>query len=141
MFVGTALGSRMIHRDGTRQLEVRPCAGLSQAIVGLTDPQAYFREDEQRAFQHVRDAARLTRLGGDAYYFAMAALGTMDLVVEPATCKAWDVEAAIPLIQGAGGFMTNWRGETVGSKGGQVLLAGDRACLDEALALLAPAAD
>jgi histidinol phosphatase-like enzyme (inositol monophosphatase family) len=141
IFIGTALGSRLIHRDGVRPLAVKPCMGLAHAIVGVTDPQAYFREDEQRAFQGVRDAARLTRLGGDAYYFAMAALGTMDVVVEPAACHAWDVEAAIPLIAGAGGFMTNWRGEPVGRHGGQVVLAGDRRCLDETLALLAPAAD
>ncbi|WP_158913924.1 histidinol-phosphatase [Caulobacter sp. S45] len=141
MFVGTALGSRLIHRDTVRPLAVKPCAGLADAIVGVTDPQAYFRPDEQRVFQGVRDAAKLTRMGGDGYYFAMAALGTMDVVVEPAACKAWDVEPAIPLMQGAGGFMTNWRGEPVGAKGGQVLLAGDRRCLDQALALLAPAAD
>ena len=141
VFVGTALGSRLIHRDGTRQLRVQSCRGLSHAILGSTDPLAYFREDEQRVFQAVRDVAKLTRLGGDAYYFAMAALGTMDMVIEPAACHAWDIEAAIPLIQGAGGFVTNWRGETVGSKGGQVIVAGDEGCLEEALALLAPAAD
>ncbi len=89
----------------------------------------------------MRDAARLTRLGGDGYFFAMAALGTLDLVVEPAACKAWDVEAAIPLMQGAGGFMTDWRGNPVGSRGGQVVAAGDRACLEAVVRLLEPAAD
>ena len=62
------------------------------------------------------------------------------MVVEPAALKAWDVEAAIPLMQGAGGFMTDWRGREIGADGGQVIAAGDRACLDEALALLEHAA-
>ena len=51
-------------------------------------------------------------MGGDAYFFALVALGTLDLAVEPAACKAWDVEAAIPLMQGAGGLMTDWSGKT-----------------------------
>ena len=140
IFVGTALGSRLLRPDGVRQLAVRPCASLKSAILGVTDPLAYFTPPEQAAFQRVRDAARLTRLGGDAYFFALAALGTIDVVIEPAALKAWDVEAAMPLIQGAGGFMTDWRGRSVGQNGGQVVLAGDKACLDEALALLESAA-
>ena len=141
VFVGTALGSRLIRADGARQLAVRACPRLADAIIGTTDPQAYFSAREQAAFQAVREGARLTRLGGDAYAFALTALGTMDLVVEPCALKAWDVEAAIPLVRGAGGFVTDWRGEEVGSQGGQVLAAGDRACLDAASELLADAAD
>ena len=140
IFVGTALGSRLVRADGVRQLAVQPCAGLKAAILGVTDPLAYFTALEQAALQKVRDAARLTRLGGDGYFFALAALGTIDVVVEPAACKAWDVEAAIPLVQGAGGFMTDWRGKPIGQNGGQVLVAGDRTCLDEALTLLESAA-
>ena len=140
VFVGTALGSRLIRPDGARQLAVRPCPRLREAIVGTTDPQAYFSAREQSAFQTVRDGARLTRLGGDAYAFALTALGTMDLVVEPCALKAWDVEAAIPLVRGAGGLVTDWRGREVGPNGGQVLVAGDRACLDAAVELLADAA-
>ena len=140
IFVGTALGSRLIRSDAVRTLAVKPCKRLAEAIVGVTDPQAYFTDREQAAFQPVRKAARLTRLGGDAYFFALAALGTIDLVVEPAACKAWDVEAAIPLVQGAGGLMTDWRGRPVERHGGQVVVAGDRRCLEEALALLEPAA-
>ncbi len=140
MFVGTALGSRLIRPAGVRQLAVRACSGLKDAIVGVTDPQAYFTPPEQAAFQRVRDAARLTRLGGDGYFFALTALGTLDVLVEPTALKAWDVEAAIPLIQGAGGLVTDWRGRPMGRNGGQIVAAGDRACLDETLALLEDAA-
>ena len=140
LFIGTALGSRLIRPDGARQLAVRACPGLKSAILGVTDPLAYFTPPEQAAFQRVRDIARLTRLGGDAYFFALAALGTIDVVVEPAALKAWDVEAAIPLIQGAGGYVTDWRGQPIGSHGGQIVSAGDRACLEQTLALLEDAA-
>jgi fructose-1,6-bisphosphatase/inositol monophosphatase family enzyme len=66
----------------------------------------------------------------------MVALGTMDLAIEGFGCKAWDIEVAAPLIAGAGGVATNWRGEPIGSNGGQLVVAGDRACLDEALVAL-----
>jgi fructose-1,6-bisphosphatase/inositol monophosphatase family enzyme len=65
----------------------------------------------------------------------MVAAGTLDLVLE-AGLQAWDIEAAIPVIEGAGGLVTDWRGEPVGPRGGQVAIAGDRACLEQALVAL-----
>jgi fructose-1,6-bisphosphatase/inositol monophosphatase family enzyme len=81
----------------------------------------------------------LARLGCDAYAYAMVAAGTLDLVVE-AGLKSWDIEAAIPVIAGAGGLTTDWRGATVGQQGGQIAIAGDMACLQAALAALSPSA-
>ena len=83
----------------------------------------------------MRAAARLARLGCDAYAYAMVAMGKMDMVIE-AGLKSWDIESAIPLIEGAGGMVTDWRGQPVGQNGGQIAIAGDRACLDEALVAL-----
>ena len=71
----------------------------------------------------------------------MVAAGKIDLVVEGAGLKSWDVEAAVPLIEGAGGRATNWRGDRVGRHGGQLLVAGSQTVLDDALPLLADAAD
>ena len=36
----------------------------------------------------------------------------------------------------AGGLVTDWRGQPIGADGGQMAIAGDRACLDEALVAL-----
>jgi hypothetical protein len=36
---------------------------------------------------------------------------------------------------------TTWNGQPIGRKGGQIAIAGDRACLEEALPFLEPAAD
>ena len=71
----------------------------------------------------------------------MVAAGTMDLVVESRACKCWDIEAAAPLLAGAGGVVTDWAGRPIGPNGGQIAIAGDRACLEEALPLLKSAAD
>jgi histidinol phosphatase-like enzyme (inositol monophosphatase family) len=138
IYIGTALGSRLVRSGETRTLRVRPCPRLNEAIIATTDP-ALFSGAEMGAWTQVRAAARLARLGCDAYAYAMVAAGTMDMVIE-AGLKAWDIEAALPLIEGAGGLTTNWRGEPVGHDGGQIVIAGDRVCLDQALVSLKRAA-
>jgi histidinol phosphatase-like enzyme (inositol monophosphatase family) len=135
VFIGHAGGSRLVARGQTTPLKVRSCPKLTDAIIATTDPEACFDGAELGAWTQVRAAARLARLGCDAYAYAMVAMGKMDMVIE-AGLKSWDIESAIPLIEGAGGLVTNWRGQPVGQNGGQIAIAGDRACLDEALVAL-----
>ena len=135
VFVGSAAGSRLV-RDGQgdRPLRVRACERLTEAVIATTDPDL-FSGAELGSWRQVRAAARLARLGCDAYAYAMAAAGLIDLVIETGL-KSWDVEAAVPLMRGAGGFVCDWRGQPIGRDGGQMALGGDRRCLDEALVTL-----
>jgi histidinol phosphatase-like enzyme (inositol monophosphatase family) len=135
IYIGHAGGSRLVSPAGEKPLKVRPCPLLTDAVIATTDPEAHFDGAELGAWRQVRAAARLARTGCDAYAFARVAAGAMDLVVE-AGLKAWDIDAAIPVIEGAGGLVTDWRGQPVAGNGGQVAIAGDRACLDEALVAL-----
>jgi histidinol phosphatase-like enzyme (inositol monophosphatase family) len=135
MFVGTALGSRLCKGGRETPLKVRPCVGLSHALSATTDPDL-FQGDEQAAWTRLRRAVRLARYGCDAYAYAMVAAGEMDLVVETGL-KSWDVEAAVPLLAGAGGEVTDWAGCPVGREGGRILVAGDRRVIDEARQVLA----
>jgi histidinol phosphatase-like enzyme (inositol monophosphatase family) len=135
LYIGSAAGSRLMSRGESRPLKVRPCPKLTDALIATTDPEGCFTGAELGAWTQVRAAARLARLGCDAYAYAMVAAGTMDLVIE-AGLKAWDIDAAIPVVAGAGGLVTDWRGEPVGAHGGQIAIAGDRACLEEALVAL-----
>jgi len=139
VFVGGPGGSRLVSSAGERPLKVRTGLPLTNAIIATTDPEACFNGAELGAWRQLRAAARLARLGCDAYAYAMVALGTLDLVVE-AGLKSWDVEAAVPVIEGAGGFVTDWTGAPIGRHGGQMAIAGDRAVLDEALVALRRAA-
>lgn len=140
LYIGHAGGSRLMRRGVSRPLAVRKCPDIGQAIIATTDPEGCFRRPhELEAWTAVRKATRLARLGCDAYAYAMVAAGTMDLVLE-AGLKAWDIDAAIPVVAGAGGLTTDWRGQPVGAFGGQIAIAGDRATLDAVLDLLAPAA-
>jgi histidinol phosphatase-like enzyme (inositol monophosphatase family) len=138
-YVGRPGGARLATAAGDRPLKVRTGRPLAEAIIATTDPEACFRGAEMDAWRQLRAASRLARLGCDAYAYAMVAAGTIDLVVE-SRLKSWDVEAAVPVIEGAGGLVTDWHGEPIGRHGGQMAIAGDRALLDEALAALRPAA-
>ena len=134
-YLGSPSGSRLNVRGQTLPLKVRPCPRLTDATIACHDPDAYMTGAELGAWRQVRAAARLARLGGDAYLFAMVAAGRIDLVIESGL-KLWDIDPIVPVVENAGGLVTDWRGHRVGRNGGQAVAAGDRACLDEALVAL-----
>ncbi|HLK24429.1 MAG TPA: histidinol-phosphatase [Caulobacteraceae bacterium] len=138
VFVGSALGARLKKGDAEIPIRVRPCPDLASAIIATTDPEL-FRAGEQEGWRALRKAVRLARFGCDAYAYAMVAMGALDLVVEGGL-KPWDIEAAIPLLAAAGGFVTDWRGRPLGREAGATAIAGDRACLDAAVGLLSAGA-
>ncbi len=139
IFIGGPRGSRLINREGEHRLQSRKGVLLKDAIIATTDPHAGFKKPEMAAWRDVRSGARLARLGCDAYAYAMVAAGTIDLVLE-AGLKSWDIEAAIPVVGGAGGLVTDWTGETIGPFGGQAAIAGSEPLLAEVLPLVRPAA-
>jgi myo-inositol-1(or 4)-monophosphatase len=62
----------------------------------------------------------------------------VDLVIE-STLGPHDVQALIPLVEAAGGIITDWSGGPA-VDGGQVVAAGDRRVYEQALELLSGAA-
>jgi myo-inositol-1(or 4)-monophosphatase len=128
-FIGFPGGATFRGPQGERALKVRGCAVLTSATLSTTDPDL-FTPPEKGAFDQVRAAARLTRLGLDCYAYGMLAAGHIDLVVESGL-KPVDILPLVPLIEGAGGIVTDWRGRPVRS-GGQVVAAASREILEEA---------
>lgn len=133
-FIGVNGRSHLVQNDVRAPLKVRECAALKDAVLCATDPSAYMTEPQQAAFARVRAAARLTRYHGDCYIFAMLAMGFIDVIVEGAF-KAWDVAALFPLIEGAGGVISNWQGEPW-RDGDALLASGDRRIHEAAIKLL-----
>jgi myo-inositol-1(or 4)-monophosphatase len=115
-------------------IHVRQCEKLSDAILCATHPDAYHQPGAWPAFRRVQQEVRMTRWGGDCYIFGTMALGFCDLIVET-TFHRWDVAALIPVIEGAGGIITNWQGGSC-AEGGQCLAAGDKRIHDAAIKLL-----
>ncbi|OGQ18283.1 MAG: histidinol-phosphatase [Deltaproteobacteria bacterium RBG_16_71_12] len=139
VFIGRASGSRCVTAAGERPLRVRACARLADAVIATTDPFKLLDERELAVWQRVQAGARFARYGCDAYAYAMVAAGFVDLVAE-SSLKPWDIDAAVPVLQGAGGMVTDWSGRDIGTAGGQMLIAGDRRLLDEVLPMTRPVA-
>ncbi len=133
-FIGYAGTAEMRTAQGTAPIRTRACAKLSEAVVSSTHPWNYFSDDERVAFERVARAARMSRFGGDCYAYAMLAAGHTDIIIE-ADLKHWDVAALIPVIENAGGIVTDWDGARV-REGGRIVAAGDRRAHAEALAML-----
>ena len=137
IFLGGPSGGRMLKGDRETPLRTRACAHLNDALIATTDPDL-FTGAERGAWTQVRAAARLARLGCDAYAYAMLAAGRIDLVAESAL-KIWDWSALVPVVEAAGGEVTNWRGGAPDNSG-QVLAVSDARLRDQALVALRRAA-
>ncbi len=113
----------------------RPCGSVGQAELSCTSPDMF--DDALRpGFERLRGAARRVTWGGDCYAYGLLAIGLVDIVVD-ATMKPWDWAALVPVVEGAGGRVTGWRGEALTLAGdGRVLAVGDPALLNEAVRLL-----
>jgi myo-inositol-1(or 4)-monophosphatase len=118
---------------GKRDLRVRPCGGLADAVLFTTSPRL-MNEADRAAFNRVEEAVLLSRYGGDCYAYCMLAAGHVDLVIETGL-KPHDVLALVPIINGAGGVITTWENRDP-HKGGRIVAAGDRRVHAAALALL-----
>src|ERR1700730_10421728 len=132
-FSGDGGASKYRGPAGKRELHVRPCPALSEAMLFTTSPLLMNAQD-RAAYSRVESAVRLPRYGGDCYAYCMLAAGHVDLVIETGL-KPHDIVALIPIIQGAGGIVTDWSGKTAVS-GGKIIAAGDKRVHAEALKLL-----
>lgn len=111
-------------KDGRRlPIKTSTCASLSDAILGCTEPLSMLDAGELAAYNIIRRGVRFSRLGLDAYGYSMVAEGRMDIIIE-AGLKPCDVRALMPIIEGAGGKMTNWHGGSC-VDGGRVVAVGD----------------
>ena len=109
-----------------KPIEVRACATLARAYMYSTAPLMFPGELEQRHTTLARQV-KLFRWGGDCYAYGLLAAGHVDLVVEN-SLKLYDFAALVPVIEGAGGLITDWRGQKLDmNSDGSVLAAGDPA--------------
>ncbi len=112
----------------------RPCPSLDRAELSCTGPEML--GPELPRFQRLASAVHRNYWGGDCYAHGLLALGQIDVVAENAM-KLWDWAALVPVIEGAGGRVTDWSGQRLRPGGdGRVLSVGDPALLSDIVALL-----
>lgn len=115
-----------------KAVKTRACRQLSDAILASTGPQ-YFPGCTGEHFSLLARDCRDTVWGGDCYNYALIASGHVDIVVE-AGLKLHDIAALVPVVEGAGGRMCDWRGDPLtDTSDGRVIALGDPARLDDVL--------
>lgn len=138
------LGERWVGRAGAPTLfDGKPCRTsdcrvLANATVYTTSPDAFGPAD-LAVFETISRQARTRRFGGDCYSYGLLAAGFIDLVVE-AGLQPYDYLSLVPVIEGAGGRITDWSGAPLSVESdGRVVAAASDALLAEALAVIAQA--
>jgi histidinol phosphatase-like enzyme (inositol monophosphatase family) len=126
-------GARFRGPGGERVIRARRCGSLGEAVLGATSPDMFKGEDLAR-FRSLSQACRMTRYGGDCYFYCMLAMGFLDIVAE-ASLQAFDIAPLIPIIAAAGGRVTSWDGGDP-SQGGRILATGDASLHEAALRAL-----
>ncbi len=137
-WIGVAGATVYIRGGETQSCKTSGVTDISKARISTTDPRrtAYFTTKEVDAFERVAEQARLARFSLDAYAYALLAMGELDLVIE-AGLKHHDYAALAPVVEGAGGVITNWRGKSFDADDrGRTLAAATPELHEEAMRLL-----
>ncbi|KAL2537584.1 myo-inositol monophosphatase like 2 [Forsythia ovata] len=122
-----------------QEVSTRSCPQLSKAYLYTTSPHLFSGEAEV-AFTRVRSKVKVPLYGCDCYAYALLASGYVDLVIESGL-KPYDFLSLIPVIEGAGGVITDWEGHQLHWEASSnshvtsfnVVAAGDKRVYQEAL--------
>lgn len=120
--------------DGERTMRTRVCSSLSDAVLATTGPE-FLKDDALYRFNALSAQVRMTRYGGDCYFYCMLAMGLIDVVAESGL-KPFDIAPLVPIIRAAGGVVTTWDGGDP-ANGGAILAVGDPALHADAMKILA----
>ena len=108
-FIGSAERTELRRGDTVTRLTARRSTRLHDVVVCATDPGMFDTPQRRQAFERVVQQARSVRYGGDCYTPCLVAAGCADLVIENGM-KPWDIAALVPIVEGAGGVITDWSG-------------------------------
>ncbi|MEQ6918075.1 histidinol-phosphatase [Halomonas aquatica] len=85
------------------------CTGLADALAYTTSPDN-FDAAGLKVFDRVSSLSAMRRYGGDCYCYGLLASGHIDVVMEM-NLQPYDFMALVPVIEGAGGVITDWQGQ------------------------------
>lgn len=121
--------------DG-KNVTTRSTTSLKDATIATT-AMKYFKPDQVEIYERLQAVCAAHHFGGDAYLYAGLASGKYDLVVE-AGLKPYDFCALRPVVEGAGGIITDWNGAPLTLQSdGRVLACANQSLHAAALQFLA----
>lgn len=117
-------------------VRTRDCAELAKAWMLVTSPDMFLGDNEP-AFKRLKGEVQFLRWGTDCMGYGLLASGFADVVCE-AKMSPYDYVALVPVVEGAGGVMSDWHGNPLGlDNDGTVLACGDARLHEPAMKVLA----
>jgi len=133
-YVGSPEGAFILNDEGKTQIHTSNKEQLSDAILCCTHLSMFHTGKALDSFVRIAEICRFSRFGTDCYGYVLLAHGSIDLVVE-SSLKAYDVMPLIPIVEAAGGVITDWQGNSV-ANGGNVIATANPALHEQALKIL-----
>ncbi len=141
-------GERWVGRvgEGTtfngKPVRTRTCRSLEDAVLASSSPH-YFTADQAEPYMQLAQAVGGNKrqgtivYGGDCYNYGLLAGGHLDVICE-AGLAIYDYAALVPVVEAAGGTMSDWMGnpldaESAAKGGADVIALGDPARLEDVL--------
>jgi len=93
-----------------RRARVSNVATLDDALVALTDAESIVAHGHGAAWDRLRAHRPMVRTWGDCYGYALVATGRAEVMLD-AVVALWDVAPLLPIIEEAGGVITDFGGE------------------------------
>lgn len=119
-----------------KPIRCRPTTSLADARIYLNEANLLMADEPDR-FARLMTVGRLRRFAYDCYSFGLLALGGIDAVVD-FDLKPYDYLPVVPVVEAAGGIITDWRGGPLGlDSDGTVIAAGTPELHRELLDLVA----
>jgi myo-inositol-1(or 4)-monophosphatase len=92
-----------------RVTRVRPCERLADATLLTSDTLNLGKYQNGARCDRLSGQVKLYRTWGDCYGYLLVASGLADVMLDP-IMNPWDIAALVPVIRGAGGVITDWKG-------------------------------
>ncbi|MCP4487442.1 MAG: inositol monophosphatase family protein [Gammaproteobacteria bacterium] len=132
VYVGNGKTATLNH---SQLLQCSKVIALENAIVYINEGEK-INQQNHALFTRLCTSGRVMRLGYDCYPHALLAAGQVDLVIDY-DLKPYDYFSLIPLIEGAGGLITDWQGQSLTMQShGDVVSAATPELQQQALAVL-----
>jgi myo-inositol-1(or 4)-monophosphatase len=103
------IGDNLETRLNGDKVSVRFCNNINNAVLITGDHFNIGKFQDQQKFDELANRVKLYRHWGDCFGYYLLATGFVDIVVDP-IMSVWDSMALIPIINGAGGIISDYQG-------------------------------
>jgi len=104
------IGDNSETRINDNKTSIRNCDDLSKAILLTTDHLNIEKYQNSEKFNNLIKKVKLYRNWGDCYGYYLLSTGFVDIMIDP-IMSPWDLLPLIPIINGAGGIITDYQGK------------------------------